>query len=141
MSLLDQSGVTGGGLDLYNALFVNMWTERFGNYDCLVGQLLTSESWLGYMHIIGGSAGGVPGAILSFSHTFSPKSAHVGGPRPPPPNRCTPSLREVLDTPRHMHPTCPRVHALQHRVQRSSTMSILTKFTSAPRVMSGHCLD
>ena len=33
--------------------------------------------------------GGVPGArplwdpILSFSHTFSPKSAHVGGPRPP----------------------------------------------------------
>ena len=41
MSLLDQSGVTGGGLDPYNvhALFVNMdnmWTERFGNYDCLV---------------------------------------------------------------------------------------------------------
>ena len=41
MSLLDQSAVTGGGLDPYNvrALFVNMgnmWTERFGNYDCLV---------------------------------------------------------------------------------------------------------
>ena len=41
MSLLDQSGVTGGGLDPYNvhALFVNMdnmWTEGFGNYDCLV---------------------------------------------------------------------------------------------------------
>ena len=39
MSLLDQLGVTGGGLDLYNALFVNMdniWMERFGNYDCLV---------------------------------------------------------------------------------------------------------
>ena len=41
MSLLDQSGVTGGGLDPYNvhALFVNMdntWTERFGSYDCLV---------------------------------------------------------------------------------------------------------
>ena len=39
MSLLDQSGVTGGGLDPYNALFVNMdnmWTERFENYDCLV---------------------------------------------------------------------------------------------------------
>ena len=41
MSLLDQSGVTGGGFDPYNvhALFVNMdnmWTERFGNYDCLV---------------------------------------------------------------------------------------------------------
>ena len=36
MSLLDQSGVTGGGLDPYNVhiLFVNMdnmWTERFGN--------------------------------------------------------------------------------------------------------------
>ena len=36
--------------------------------------------------------GGVPGArhplwdpILSFSHTFSPKSTHVGGPRPTPP--------------------------------------------------------
>ena len=41
MSLQDQSGVTGGGLDPCNvhALFVNMdnmWTERFGNYDCLV---------------------------------------------------------------------------------------------------------
>ena len=41
MGLLDQSGVTGGGLYTYNvhALFVNMdnmWTERFGNYDCLV---------------------------------------------------------------------------------------------------------
>ena len=41
MSLLGQSGVTAGGLDPYNvnALFVNidnMWTERFGNYDCLV---------------------------------------------------------------------------------------------------------
>ena len=40
MSLLDQSGET-GGLDPYNvhALFVNMdnmWTERFGNYNCLV---------------------------------------------------------------------------------------------------------
>ena len=38
---LDQSGVTGGGLDPYNvhALFINMdnmWMERFGNYDCLV---------------------------------------------------------------------------------------------------------
>ena len=43
MSLLDQSGVTGGGLDPYNALFVNMdnmWTDRFGNYDCLVHLLL-----------------------------------------------------------------------------------------------------
>ena len=42
MSLFDQSGVTGGGLDPYNALFVNMdnmWTERFGNYDCLVNFL------------------------------------------------------------------------------------------------------
>ena len=41
MSLLGQSGVTGGALDPYNvhALFVNMdnmWMERFGNYDCLV---------------------------------------------------------------------------------------------------------
>ena len=41
MSLLDQSGVTGGGLGPYkvHALFVNMdnmWTEKFGNYDCLV---------------------------------------------------------------------------------------------------------
>ena len=44
MSLLDQSGVTGGGLDPYNALFVNMdnmWTERFGNYDCLVNFVIT----------------------------------------------------------------------------------------------------
>ena len=47
--------------------------------------------------------GGVPGArppwdpILSFWHTFSLKSAHVGGPRPP--NGCTPPLREILDPP------------------------------------------
>ena len=43
MCLLDQSGVTGGGLDPYNvhALFVNidnMWTERCGNLrlSCLI---------------------------------------------------------------------------------------------------------
>ena len=47
MSLLDQSGVTEGGLDPYNvhALFVNvdnMWTERFGNNDCLVSAALIS---------------------------------------------------------------------------------------------------
>ena len=40
MSLLDQSGVTGEGLSpcSVHALFVNfdnMWTERFGNYNCL----------------------------------------------------------------------------------------------------------
>ena len=42
MSLLDQSAVTGGGLDPCNVLFVNMdnmWTERFVNYDCLVTSL------------------------------------------------------------------------------------------------------
>ena len=41
---LDQSGVTGGGLDQYNALFVNMdstWTERFGNHDCLVNYVIS----------------------------------------------------------------------------------------------------
>ena len=48
MSLLDQSGVTGRGLDPYNvhALFVNidnMWTEGFGNYDCLVILMLSME--------------------------------------------------------------------------------------------------
>ena len=44
--------------------------------------------------------GGVAGApppqqdpILSFSHMFSPKSTHVGGRRPPPPQR------EILDPP------------------------------------------
>ena len=42
---------------------------------------------------IGGSRGACPvhaplwDPILSFLHTFSPKSAHVGG--PPPPNGCT----------------------------------------------------
>ena len=30
--------------------------------------------------------------ILSFSHTFTPKSTHIGGPCPPPP-------REILDPP------------------------------------------
>ena len=51
---------------------------------------------------IGGSRGACPahappppmGPILSFSHTFSPKSAHVGGPRPP--QRVHPP-REILD--------------------------------------------
>ena len=37
--------------------------------------------------------------ILSFSHTFSPKSAHARGPRPP--NGCMPPLREILDLPLH----------------------------------------
>ena len=49
MSLLDQSGVTGGGLDPYHvhALFVNidnMWMERFGNYHCLVLLFSTAVS-------------------------------------------------------------------------------------------------
>ena len=49
MNLIDQLGVTGGGLDPYNvhALFVNMdnmWTERFGNYDCLVSGLSTTST-------------------------------------------------------------------------------------------------
>ena len=43
--------------------------------------------------------GGMPGAcppplwdpILLFSHTFSPKSTHIGGPHPPH-NGCTPPL-------------------------------------------------
>ena len=38
--------------------------------------------------------------ILSFSHTFSPKSAHVGGPCPP--NGCMPPLWEILDPPLHI---------------------------------------
>ena len=48
--------------------------------------------------------GGVPGArhplqdpILSLSHKFSPKSAHVGGPHPP--NGSTPPQWEILDPP------------------------------------------
>ena len=51
------------------------------------------------MGCIGGSRKGVPDTrppwdpILSFLHTFSPKSAHVGGPRPPPPPQ------EILDPP------------------------------------------
>ena len=68
---------------------------------------------------IGGSGGGcrahatLRDQILSFSHTFLPKSTHVGGPRPP--NGSTPSptgnpgsaigkyqkmcdLREILNT-------------------------------------------
>ena len=55
MSLLDQSGVTGGGLDPYNvhALFVNMdnmWTERFGNYYCLVNYFILCKFSLGRPH-------------------------------------------------------------------------------------------
>ena len=51
MSLLDQSGVTGGGLDPYNvhALFVNMdnmCMERFENYNCLVSSLNVSSGWI-----------------------------------------------------------------------------------------------
>ena len=47
--------------------------------------------------------GGVLGArplrdpILSFLHTVLPKSAHIGGPRPP--NGSTPPLREIPDPP------------------------------------------
>ena len=48
-----QSGVTGGELDPYNALFVNMdnmWTERFGNYDCLVHKGI--EARLKYLEVV-----------------------------------------------------------------------------------------
>ena len=52
-----------------------------------------------------GGGGGMPGArhplwdpILSFLHTFSPKSAHIGGPCPPP-NGCTPPQQEIMDPP------------------------------------------
>ena len=56
-----------------------------------------------YSESIGGSRGACPvhaplwDPILSFSHTFSPKSAHIRGPRPP--NGCTLPLREILDPP------------------------------------------
>ena len=67
-----------------------------------------------YEHLIGRSRGGMPGArpplwdpILSFLQTFSPKSAHIGGPCPPngstyPPNGSTSPLREILDPPLHL---------------------------------------
>ena len=47
-----------------------------------------SGTWAnGLLSVIGGSRGGLPhplwDPILSFLHTFSPKSAHVGGPCPP----------------------------------------------------------
>ena len=37
--------------------------------------------------------------ILSFLHTFSPKSTCIGGPRPPPLMGARPTLREILDPP------------------------------------------
>ena len=55
---------------------------------------------------IGGSRGACPAQapppwdpILSFSHTFSPKSAHVRGPRPTLTGARPPPLREILDPP------------------------------------------
>ena len=57
----------------------------------LICELLTKRKIHNVNHFIGGSRGACPvhipppwDPILSFSHTFSPKSAHVGGPRPPP---------------------------------------------------------
>ena len=57
-----------------------------------------------HWRIWGGGGGGMPGTrhplwdpILLFLHTFSPKSAHVGGPHPP--NGCMPPLWEILDPP------------------------------------------
>ena len=55
-----------------------------------------------YIYIGGsrGRAGCTPppwDPILLFLHTFSLKSAHVGGPSPP--NGCMPPLREILDPP------------------------------------------
>ena len=56
------------------------------------------------MYPIGGSRGAcqahappIRDQILSFLHTFLPKSTHVGGPHPP--NGSTPPLREILDLP------------------------------------------
>ena len=76
----------------------------------------------GYIFIItgiGGSRGGVPGArplwdqILSFLHTFLPKSTHVEG-RHPPPNGSTPPLWEILHPPLTGYKVkiCKRVHGI-----------------------------
>ena len=61
-------------------------------------------NYINQLYCIGGSRGRCAGRtpplwdpILSFSHTFLSKSAHVGGPHPP--NGSTPPLREILDPP------------------------------------------
>ena len=59
-------------------------------------------------HTIGRSRGACPvhaplqDPILSFSHTFSQKSAHVGGQNPPKMGPC-PSLRKILDPALNTH--------------------------------------
>ena len=79
---------------------------------------------------IWGGGGGVPGArhlqdpILLFSHTFSPKSARIGGPRPPP-------LREILDPPLHKH--------VSVQLQRLFTACLIT--ATSLRSQGGCCRD
>ena len=95
-----------------------MWSIRTPNNEsmftlCLFSSLMTLLQALGNVFnmtiiVLADLGGGVPGArhtlwdqILSFSHTFSLKSARIGGPRPP--NGCTPPLWEILDPPLHCH--------------------------------------
>ena len=59
-----------------------------------------------HWRIQGGAAGACPppperDPILSFLHTFSPKSARIGGRRPPLPWLGAPPQREILDLPLH----------------------------------------
>ena len=71
MSLLDQSGVTRGGLDPYNvhALFINMnnmWVERFGYYDCLVCTEIEGESIAIFQQVFGQLNDPVPTFVQVF---------------------------------------------------------------------------
>ena len=75
--------------------------SRLGKFHNNRKQKRKKKWWIQALMDLGG---GVPGArhplwdpILSFLHTFSPKSTCIGGPHPP--NGCTPPLWKILDPP------------------------------------------
>ena len=57
------------------------FNQNFTSYFAIVGTNVTDFSIGGSRGVLG--AGPLRDPILSFLHTFSPKSAHVGGPHPP----------------------------------------------------------
>ena len=88
--------------------------RRFVNFLCSTHYLVRVISLSGVtitLADLGERAGRTPPygtPILSFSHTFSLKSTHVGGPRPP--DGCTIPLREILDPPLNHPNTFSREH-------------------------------
>ena len=97
-------------LHVYGKIYTEQHNAWFYNFFCLFSykrccmcmeKIHTKQHsvWFSLADLGGGCPAHAPSMVPNsfILHTFSLKSAHVGGPRPP--NGCTPPLREILDPP------------------------------------------